>query len=431
MPNSQPIKLALLMTGDELMSGDITDSNSAYLGGFFSQLQIDIAEKVTVGDKLEQLIAQIQRLSVQYDVLFINGGLGPTEDDLTAKALAAAKQETIVRHQQAEQHVRDWCAARDLRISQANLKQADLPQSALIFPNAPGSACAFHLTIDTCLVIATPGVPSELFHICQHQLQAFLQKKLAVQHYSPWQRFQLFGIGESSLQETINQQYTHLAGDYDIGFRANFPYLELKLRAKKPQQINSSQQTLLLHSLNDKYLGDGHFTLASSLVALLQQRGETLASAESCTGGLIASEITKIAGSSAVYPGSIISYSNTVKEQLLGVSSISLKQHGAVSAAVAKEMLDGCLQRIDASYGIAVTGIAGPDGGSQEKPVGTVFIAFGSREDQHIIKLCIPLARHSFQSMVCAIALDLLRRKISKHSLKPRYLSRWHGEYCQ
>lgn len=424
MSKSKLNKLALLMTGDELIHGQIVDSNGSFFGDFLAQYGLEITEKVTVGDNKEILALQIQRLTSQYDLLIINGGLGPTADDLTASVLAQVSNEALQMHPAAEQHVRKWCESRNLAISKANLKQALLPASATIFPDAPGSACAFYLYVNQCLVIATPGVPSELKHIANKQLGSFLQARFALADYSPWHRYQLFGIGESSLQELIDRQRPALEQYFNIGFRANFPYLELKLQCKAADGAEH-EKAQLLSALEDKLLGSGHFDLASSLVNLLQSNNKTIASAESCTGGLIASEITKIAGSSQVYPGSIISYSNQAKHDLLAVSKQKLAQHGAVSAEVVEAMMQGCFKQFKCDYAIAVSGIAGPGGGSEEKPVGTVFIGYGQRADYHIIQLCIKLPRLQFQQLVCAISLDLLRRKIQGYTLKPRYLSRW------
>lgn len=429
MQNKTRPKLALLMTGDELIQGNIVDTNGSFLGDFFTQLGLEVEEKVTLGDNTRALVKQLLRLSKAYDIILMNGGLGPTEDDLTAIALAQAKDEPIQRHAEAEQHVMQWCKKRQLSISAANLKQADLPASATIFSNAPGSACAFYLYIGNCLIIATPGVPSELKSIVKNTISPFLQNLFQLNNFQLWQRYQLFGIGESSLQEIINQHFHAAHEDYLLGFRANFPYLELKLKAKH-QHAKAELIDKLLAQLQDKQLGENHFSLASSLVQTLTKKGQTLASAESCTGGLIASEITKIAGSSLVFPGSIVSYSNSAKHELLQVSEASLQQHGAVSSTVVEQMFLHCLKAFHSDYAIAVSGIAGPTGGSAEKPTGTVFIAFGSRHQYAIARLCIPLPREDFQQLVCAIALDLLRRQILGYSLQPRYLSRWQVQWC-
>ena len=424
MTNPNPLQLCLLMTGTELMTGDIIDSNSAYLGHVFSEINLDIVEKVTIADNKDLLIEQIQRLTTHYPILFMNGGLGPTEDDLTAEVLAKVAKQPIVRHKDAEQHVITWCEQRGLAVNQANLKQADLPQSATIFPNAPGSAAAFYLTINGCLVIATPGVPSELKTITQRDILPFLQSRFTLPAIQPWQQYQLFGTGESSLQQLLNDSFPSIRDDYEIGFRANFPYVELKLRNKTAQ---TQAPTALLNYLDELIIGGAHAKIANNLVNLLSERQLTISCAESCTGGLIASELTKVSGSSAAFHGGIVSYSNAIKEKLLGVPADALTQHGAVSETVALAMLAGIFEQTASDYAIAVTGIAGPNGGSDEKPVGTVFIAFGSQQQRQVIKLCIRLTRHDFQKLVATIALDLIRRQVLGLSLTPHYLTRWRA----
>jgi len=415
------------MTGSELMSGDTIDSNSAFLGHVFNVFGIEILEKVTVGDDKQLLLEQLNRLVDTYDVIFMNGGLGPTQDDLTAQVLAAAAKTPITRHPDAERHVLQWCQARGLDVNAANIKQADLPASAIIFNDAPGSAVAFYLQLGKALVIATPGVPSELKHITLQDILPFLEQRFNLVKNGSWQQYQLFGIGESSLQQLLNEHFPTLTEAYFVGFRANFPYVELKLKPRLPETDPTQLQKLLRH-LNAHILGPAHSSAASALVEQLHKHAKTLATAESCTGGLIASEITRIAGCSSVFPGSIVSYSNATKQQLLNVDETLLEQHGAVSEPVVKAMLVGLLHSIPANYGIAVSGIAGPDGGSKEKPVGTVWIAWGSLEQLHTVQLQINQPRLQFQRLVSAIALDLVRRQLTSQSLQPHYLSRWQTQ---
>ena len=312
-------------------------------------------------------------------------------------------------------------------VNAANIKQADLPASAIIFSDAPGSAVAFYLQLGKALVIATPGVPSELKYITLQDILPFLEQRFNLVKNGSWQQYQLFGIGESSLQQLLNEHFPTLTEAYFIGFRANFPYVELKLKPRLPETDPTQLQKLLQH-LNAHILGPAHSSAASALVEQLHKHAKTLATAESCTGGLIASEITRIAGCSSVFPGSIVSYSNTTKQQLLNVDENLLEKHGAVSEPVVKAMLVGLLHSIPANYGIAVSGIAGPDGGSEEKPVGTVWIAWGNLEQLHTVQLQINQPRLQFQRLVSAIALDLVRRQLTSQSLQPHYLSRWQTQ---
>lgn len=415
------------MTGSELMSGDTIDSNSAYLGKKLADIGIGITEKITVGDDAAILLQQIKRLSLEYDIIFMNGGLGPTQDDLTAEVLAQACQCELTVNIEAEQHVISWCEKRGLTANAANLKQAILPNNASIFSDAPGSAAAFYLHLNRALIIATPGVPSELRSITEKDVLPFLQQRFALKDTSTWLQYQLFGIGESSLQQLINEQFASLSNYFTVGFRANFPYVELKLLALPTDNHAAQKQVLdrLLEHLKENIIGGAKSTVASSLIKALEKHNKTVSSAESCTGGMIASLITQIAGSSAVFPGSIISYSNAIKAALLQVPEKTLEQHGAVSEETVRAMLNGVLATIKSDYAMAVSGIAGPSGGSDEKPVGTVWIAYGSKQQQQAICLVIRQPRHDFQKLVSTIAMDLLRRQILGYSLTPYYLSRW------
>ena len=424
---SQLPTLALLMTGSELMSGDITDTNSAFISEQLLAYGIETKEKVTVGDELPLLAEQITRLTRTYDMLLINGGLGPTQDDLTAQVLASCAGLELVEHPAAKAHVLAWCEQRGFAANQANLKQALLPQGCEIFADAPGSAPAFYLTINGCLVIATPGVPSELKQILRRQILPYMQTHFSCQQASPWQRFLLFGIGESRLQQLLDEKLPAVKTVLDIGFRAAFPYVELKFKPQQgqPPAAISEARTALLQEVGDYWLGEQCTQMADSLVQALLSAGATVSCAESCTGGLIASEITRIAGASAVFPGSIVSYSNSMKEQLLGVPAELLAQHGAVSEATVTAMLKGLLQRTGTNYGIAVSGIAGPGGGSEEKPVGTVWIAWGNQTQQHSICLMIRFERRLFQELVATISMDLVRRQLRGATKPPAYLQRW------
>ena len=229
---AKTIKTALMMTGSELMSGDIIDSNSNYLSQQLMRLGVSVSEKVTVGDDHDALCAQIIRLYQNNDLLIINGGLGPTQDDISSKAIASATQQDIITHPAAKQHILDWCQSKGYVANQANLKQAQLPAHASIFSKAPGSAAAFYLFHQQCLVIATPGVPSELKHITEKNILPFLNRHFCIEAQASLQRYSLFGIGESRLQEMINSNFKGIDECLEIGFRACWPQLELKFRNK-------------------------------------------------------------------------------------------------------------------------------------------------------------------------------------------------------
>jgi nicotinamide-nucleotide amidase len=419
----------LLLSGSELMSGDTIDTNSALLAKILSRIGIEIAEKATVPDDLHALTLQIKRLSENCQLLIINGGLGPTSDDLTAEAISVVLGEPLTISPDAEQHILKWCAERSIHPNAANMKQALLPHSATIFPNCPGSAPAFSLRIDECLVIATPGVPSELDEIASGQLTRFISREFLVEAKKPWKKHLLIGMGESRLQQTVKDKLPDMSAHLEIGYRVDFPLLEFKYRPR--HEVPWQHERIKSWELALEKILDGHEActengnFARELVHRLKTHGGTFSCAESCTGGLIASMITSVSGASTVFPGGIVSYSNEAKQKLLMVPQQTLMEHGAVSRETAEAMLQGVLDQMGSKYGVAVTGIAGPDGGSAEKPVGTVWIAWGTANHFQTVCLRITLERTRFQQLVSSIALDLCSRWISGKEEPPSYLSRW------
>lgn len=430
-------RISLLMTGSEIMAGDIIDTNAPFLAQQLTSIGFHVDEKVSVGDSVKSLTANISRLCAANQVLIINGGLGPTSDDLTAEVLSHVAQCPLEEHQEAKQHIEQWCKVRKFELNKSQLKQCLLPSTANIFKESPGSACGFYLNIGQCLVIATPGVPSELKKITTQAILPLLQQHFALGTQSPWMRYQLFGIGETSIQSLIDQHASQLNTFYDIGYRAQLTQVELKLKrlpspASQSKDATTEQNSLAeeekakcLSAVSHFIFDEGESTLAVALSKALTDKKLSLGLAESCTGGLISKEITALAGASSYFNGAVVSYSNDVKQGVLGVKASTLKQHGAVSEATAREMLQGCFSQLNCSVAISVTGIAGPAGGTNERPVGTVYIAYGSKESQHCIGLCVPFERSAFQNLVCTIALDSLRRFILELPVNQGFTERY------
>jgi nicotinamide-nucleotide amidase len=421
------MKIQLLLTGNELMAGHIVDSNSAMIADALATHGLTISKKVTVGDELQTLVDEIRSLSSSADILIINGGLGPTVDDLTAQALADATGDPLVEHATALSHLQQWCDARQLSLNEANRKQAILPNHSTIIANPIGSAVGFSVEFNNCLIACTPGVPSELKAILDDSLVETIQQRCPNQQHYNIHRLQTFGIGESSLQQMVNDALADWPDDIELGFRAGFPLLEVKLSTLLATTDTrfTQWQNRLQRLIRDEVIGRDQITLAQCLVELLMARGKTLTTAESCTGGLIASMLTEVAGASAVFHAGLVTYSNEMKESLLGVERITLEQYGAVSEEVVIEMFTGALRVSQADYAIAVTGVAGPDGGSKDKPVGTVWIAWGSKERMQTRKMQLNNSRSWFQKMVAACCLDLVRRDLQEITDPPRYFQRY------
>lgn len=417
------LRIQLLLTGSELMSGDIVDSNSVMIAQKLEVSGFVIQRKVVVGDDAALLQQEIASMSAAADVLIVNGGLGPTIDDLTAEVLAQVVRQPLEENTQAMAHLESWCAGRGFTLDQPNRKQAQLPRGVTIVPNPVGSAVGFSIDYDGCWIICTPGVPTELEAMLEHTIVPQLNTRFAGQGSNHITHLPVFGLGESTLQRMINDQITHWPADVTLGFRASLPMVDVKLTTTSTAANDSQAYCLaqLRELLGAHVIGDQVVSLPQCVVDLLQQQGKTLATAESCTGGLIASQITSIAGASAVFEMGVVSYSNRIKHQMLGVENTVLEAHGAVSEAVVRQMAIGALAQSGADYAVAVSGIAGPDGGSVEKPVGTVWIAWGCNQQIDTEVLYFPGSRYYFQQMVAAAALDLIRRRLLKVDDTPLY----------
>jgi len=419
----QTPRVQLLLTGNELMSGDTVDSNSAMIARRLATLGLAVGRKATLGDDPGALVAELGAMAAAAEVVIVNGGLGPTVDDLTAAVVAEAAGVPLAEHPAALAHLEHWCAGRGLPLDDANRKQALLPAGCAILPNARGSAVGFAVNLGSCRVYCTPGVPGEL---------TTMLEPVCVDITARWPgltavdilRLQTFGLGESTAQQLIaDDRGTPWPPAVTLGFRAGAPQLEIKLAITDPAATAARDACLArLEALfGDHIIGRGDASLAGALLALLRARGLTVTTAESCTGGAIAAALTRVPGASAAFEAGYVTYSNTIKTRTLGVREDTLARHGAVSGAVVREMAAGALDRSGADLALAVSGVAGPAGGTPAKPVGTVWLAWGDREQLDTVCLHWPVERALFQTMVTALALDLLRRRLLDLPPLPRY----------
>ena len=421
MSQGEP-RVQLLLTGNEIMSGDTVDTNSSMIAQRLATLALSVYRKVTVGDDPDLLATEMRNMAADADILLVNGGLGPTIDDLTAEILARVTGVELAEHPDAIDHLEQWCSQRNLELNAANRKQAMLPAGCTLLDNPIGSAVGFEVQLGNCRVLCTPGVPSELSAMLD-----IIVADLADHLQRPAQRnilrLQTFGLGESSAQQIISDNIDNWPANVELGFRAGAPQMEIKLTVDSDSaladQLSCRQQLEAL--FGDHIIGEGDTLLAGRVLDLLREQGKTLTTAESCTGGLIASMLTRIPGSSEGFHAGFVTYANHIKESVLGVEPEVLAEHGAVSEEVVVAMAQGALARADADLAIAVSGVAGPEGGTPDKPVGTVWLAWGSRQQLRTSCLCWPVERTLFQTMIAAAALDMIRRHLLGIEEEPRY----------
>lgn len=408
------MRLNLLLTGNELMTGDTLDSNSAMIAQLCFDQGMLVALKSTIPDGMNILVSEITRLTQGADVLIVNGGLGPTSDDLTAEALAKVLGLPLEVHPQAMAHLEAWSVQRNYPLSEANKKQAFLPKGIELIANESGSAVGFKAKHNGCLIMCTPGVPHELKTMLRKEILPELRQMLPDNIQPKRVRYRIFGFGESNLQQAIHEQFPDWPAEIELGFRASMPLLELKLKVdrKEDHPLLDIWQTRVEALLGAHIVTQDERSLAEVVVNLLAEQELKITCAESCTGGKIASMITEVNGASKVFEAGFVTYANHIKSSVVGVSESTLVEHGAVSEEVVREMLAGALKASSADLGVAVSGVAGPSGGSDEKPVGTVWLAWGSLQKMYAHQFYFPGNRLFFQKIVSALALDLIRREL-------------------
>jgi len=423
------LNVQLLLTGDELMSGDIVDSNSAMIAKHIKELGINIKKKVTIADDLSDLVSEINRMSLTADVLIINGGLGPTTDDLTSQALSDATEKPLFEHPLAISHLKKWCSFRNVVLNAPNLKQAMLPKDTDIIKNRIGSAVGIKITHNNCIIYCTPGVPSELNIMLDEEVIPDIKSHFVTNNATDITRLQIFGIGEYNLQLMINENFPNWPAEIEIGFRADMPTVELKLITHSTSALTLKKQwlTKIIELLGDhiiEEIGQVPINLANHVLTLLDKNKQKITTAESCTGGLIASLLTEIPGSSSAFEAGFVTYSNEIKSKILSVPLKTIESFGAVSQETVIAMANGALSQSSADLVIAVSGIAGPGGSTPDKPVGTVWIAWGGKNDLETQCFKISGSRKYFQVMVAARGLDLIRRKLINSTQIPLYCTR-------
>jgi nicotinamide-nucleotide amidase len=333
----------------------------------------------------------------------------------------------LIQNSDALLHLTAWCERRNSVLNEPNIKQTRLPEHCQIIPNKSGSAVGIHHQHQRAKIYCTPGVPHELRTMMLEQIIPQLKKNQPKEQHLDVTRLQIFGMGESTLQKIIDEHITHWPENVELGFRAGKPLLEIKLTTNESYGQHNKQQYIdqLYQLFGDHIIAQVVNTpcsLAETVVKLLKNNNKSITLAESCTGGGIASMLTKVSGASSVFQAGFVTYSNSIKEQVLGVNHHTLKNYGAVSQETVIEMAQGALMNTGSDLVISVSGIAGPTGGTPEKPVGTVWISWGSKDNLQSQCLLISTPRSQFQYYVANIGLDLIRRLLISSKEIPKYI---------
>lgn len=411
------MKATIITIGDEILIGQIVDTNSASIARKLNNAGITIVEKCSIGDTREEIIATVGRAMERSEVVIITGGLGPTKDDITKHTLAKMFNSELRYNVTEGEHVRQLLERRGIAFTDLNRGQAMLPECCTVLHNAHGTAPGMWFDTERGgVVVSLPGVPFEMEHLMDDEVIPRLKARfelMSIVHLTLITR----GIPESILAERISEWEDALPNYMHLAYLPAPNVVRLRLSAYDvDEQEAHSAMNLEFEKLRtiigDNIVGMEGATLEERVHEILTARGLKLAVAESCTGGTIASKFTAIAGASQYFMAGVVSYSNASKRDMLGVSQESIDRYGAVSEQVAREMAEGVRRITDADYAIATTGIAGPTGGSDEKPVGTVWMAVATPTKTIAIMRNSGTDRGQIISRASAYAIELLYNEL-------------------
>ncbi len=435
------MNVELINTGSELMLGRVLNTHQQWLCRRLADLGYVVTRQVAVADTGRDIEQAVREALGRADLVITTGGLGPTSDDITRDLIAKLLDRKLYQDDAIARHIEAYFAARKRPMPASTLVQAQVPEGAIVLPNPNGTAPGLALKVEdrrwriedgkpdvapsailnppsaprSKWLVMLPGPPRELRPMFNDAVVPLLQRELPLAGEFVCRTLRTVGIGESQAADRIGKLLQPLiAQGMDLGYCAHIGAVDVRFAARGAQApaLVHEAETIARAELAKHIFGTDDETLESVVVRLLTERNQTLALAESCTGGGLANRITNVPGASAVLLASLVTYANAAKQKFVGVHAETLAAHGAVSEAVAREMAAGAQRETGADYALSVTGIAGPGGGSEAKPVGTVFVGFASATENFALKQFNPFDRETFKQVTGTQALEILRRKI-------------------
>lgn len=411
------MKAEILAVGTELLMGQIANTNAQYISSRLPNVGIGVYYHDVVGDNPERLKQCLALALLRSDIVIMTGGLGPTQDDLTKETVAVAVNRKLELDQESLDKMTAFFDRLNRTMTQNNVKQAYLPEGSIIIRNKNGTAPGCIIEEGDKVIIMLPGPPSEMIPMFEDSVMPYFANKSEFRLVSRFLR--IFGIGESAIEDMLidlidaqtNPTIAPYAKDGEVTLRITARY---EKDSTKEEDIITPVEDEIRRRLGDAVYSNENRNLEEVAAKLLMESRLTLALAESCTGGLLAAKLTEIPGISAVFDRAIVTYSNRSKVEVLGVKQNTLDQYGAVSEQTAKEMAEGVRKASSTDLGISVTGIAGPDGGTLEKPVGLVYIALAHKNGVTVKKLELWGNRNRIRYVTCLHVFDMLRRYLER-----------------
>lgn len=410
------MKAEIVTVGDELLIGQVYDTNSTAISRMLTSLGIEVSRCSKISDRLEDIEACLAEAAKRSDITIMTGGLGPTKDDRSKAALCNYMGVGLVRDAEVYAHVASLMASRGIPMNDLNERQADIPEHSDTIYNRTGTAPGIWMERNGKIFVLLPGVPSELDTIIKEELAPKLER-LANRGEIFMRNILLYGVAESEVALMLDEFERNLDGSISLAYLPDSGVLKLRLSSNDKKMLDAAASEMRT-TLAERMAGRGYLlkgegeSLVEVLAARLMELGATVATAESCTGGSVASLLTSIAGSSQYFKGAVVAYANEVKMQLLGVKAETLAAHGAVSEQTAIEMADGVRRLLGVDYGLSTTGIAGPGGASKNKPVGTIWLTISSKKGQKTKKLSLGKERKTNVKRSCQAILGLFSAEI-------------------
>lgn len=413
------IKATIITIGDEILIGQIVDTNSVSIAKRLNAAGITVEEKLSIGDDAEQIATTLKRAHTQSQIVIITGGLGPTKDDITKHTLAHIFSSQLIENKAVAEHVEKMLAVRGIAFNALNRSQAMVPECCTVLFNHHGTAPGMWFEEGDHVTISLPGVPFEMEHLMEDEVMPLLKAHYSL-HANIHRTMITSGIAESILAERIAEWEDALPKGVKLAYLPSPNIVRLRLSTYDSEDGVAARKRIdelfnqLYKIIPDNIVGYEDASVQQLVHQLLTERGKTLAVAESCTGGTIASRFTAMAGSSAYFLAGVVAYANEAKRDILGVNYDDIMRYGAVSEQVARQMAEGARRITGADYAIATTGIAGPTGGTTQKPVGTVWIAVATPQGTIATLRPSGTDRSQIINRASAYAIEMLYKELKK-----------------
>ncbi len=408
----------IIAIGDEILIGMTVDSNSAWMGKELTEIGVEVYQTTTISDKKEHILKVVDEALQRSELVLVTGGLGPTNDDITKHTLSEYFNTSLVQDESVLDNIRELLESRGLHMNENNMKQAEVPENCKILSNKLGTAPGMWFEKNGKVLVSMPGVPYEMKYIMETHVIPGVKQKFRRSNIK-YKLVMTYGTFEARLAEILTDFEKQLPEKISLAYLPTSGIIKLRLTGRGEEEdkldaLLSEQIDKLYETIPEYIYGLDGVSLEEITGRLLKENNLTISTAESCTGGNIARMITSVPGCSDYYTGSVIAYDNRLKVEQLGVNENDLIEHGAVSEQVAVQMAKGVREKLKTDYGLSVTGIAGPGGGSEQKPVGTIWLAVSSEHGEHAEKHNYAFTRSNNIRRASLVGLNMLRKGILK-----------------